>query len=234
MCGKRTPRNVSQFLEGLLFAPRCPQKTDLPVDGSEIPRPTTWHVQNSGNIGRNNQLQLVSLPDFLTINSIILGYPGLKFPGRQLGANLSTLREAERPYPSSIPQTHSQKWQEFQNIPGPSKGCQMVATGCQFTIPYGLLGTPWKVLVNMHLKKNCWFQGSFFGMFQGVMLKGKFLDQIGIFHPLLHGAGCNLVHWVAYQRTFENLPLGFLRMSWTDDFSCCFFAEKMRFVVCIT
>ena len=32
-------------------------------------------------------------------------------------------------------------------IPGPSKGCHMVPKGCQFTIPYGSIGTPWKVLV---------------------------------------------------------------------------------------
>ena len=29
----------------------------------------------------------------------------------------------------------------------PSKECQMVPKGCQFTIPSGLIGTPWKVLV---------------------------------------------------------------------------------------
>ena len=33
------------------------------------------------------------------------------------------------------------------NIPRPSKGCQMVPKGCQFTIPWGFIGTPWKVLV---------------------------------------------------------------------------------------
>ena len=34
-------------------------------------------------------------------------------------------------------------------IPGPSKGCPMVPTGCQFTNPQGLIGTPWKVLVSI-------------------------------------------------------------------------------------
>ena len=32
-------------------------------------------------------------------------------------------------------------------LPGPFKGCQMVAKGCQFILPWGLIGTPWKVLV---------------------------------------------------------------------------------------
>ena len=42
-------------------------------------------------------------------------------------------------------------WNMKQFIPGPYKGCQMVAKGCQFNIPCGLLGTHWKVLV--------WFYG---------------------------------------------------------------------------
>ena len=34
-----------------------------------------------------------------------------------------------------------------ETLPAPSKGCQMVPKGCQFTIPYGLMGTPLKVQV---------------------------------------------------------------------------------------
>ena len=29
--------------------------------------------------------------------------------------------------------------------PAPSEGCQMVPKGCQFTIPWALIGTPLKV-----------------------------------------------------------------------------------------
>ena len=32
-------------------------------------------------------------------------------------------------------------------LPGPCKGWQVVIKGCQFTIPQGLIGTPWKVLL---------------------------------------------------------------------------------------
>ena len=39
----------------------------------------------------------------------------------------------------------------YTYIPGPSKGCQMVAKGCQFNIPWGLIGTPWKVLVYIYI-----------------------------------------------------------------------------------
>ena len=35
----------------------------------------------------------------------------------------------------------------YSHIPAPSKGCQMVPKGCQFTIPWGLIGTPLKVQV---------------------------------------------------------------------------------------
>ena len=35
----------------------------------------------------------------------------------------------------------------YLSIPASSKGCQMVPKGCQFTIPYGLIGTPLKVQV---------------------------------------------------------------------------------------
>ena len=35
----------------------------------------------------------------------------------------------------------------IQYLPGPFKGCQMVAKGCQFILPWDLIGTPWKVLV---------------------------------------------------------------------------------------
>ena len=40
------------------------------VDGSEIPSPTTWDVWNLVNNGINYQPQLVSLPDFWTINRV--------------------------------------------------------------------------------------------------------------------------------------------------------------------
>ncbi len=33
-------------------------------------------------------------------------------------------------------------------ILGPSTGCQMVPKGCEFTILWGVIGTPWKVMVN--------------------------------------------------------------------------------------
>ena len=39
-------------------------------------------------------------------------------------------------------------------LPAPSKGCQMVPKGCQFTIRQGLIGTPWKVLVELHCFLN--------------------------------------------------------------------------------
>ena len=44
------------------------------------------------------------------------------------------------------------------NLPGPSKGCQMVPKGCQFTIRLDLIGTLWKVLVgwwNIMIWREC-------------------------------------------------------------------------------
>ena len=50
-----------------------------------------------------------------------------------------------------------------ETLPAPSKGCQMVPKGCQFTIPYGLMGTPLKVQVGFceppppQKKKTSWW-----------------------------------------------------------------------------
>ena len=48
--------------------------------------------------------------------------------------------------------TYTYIWLKFTvNVPGPSKVCQMVPKGCQFTIPSGLIGTLWKVLVGVYI-----------------------------------------------------------------------------------
>ena len=44
------------------------------------------------------------------------------------------------------------------DVPAPSKGCQMVPKGCQFTIPEGLIGTPLKVQVyicSISVRSSC-------------------------------------------------------------------------------
>ena len=89
-------------------------------------------------------------------------------------------------------------WNMKQFIPGPSKGCQMVAKGCQFNIPWGLLGTHWKVLV--------WFYDIFLGCSENQSRwsrDNKFIPKT-VLHPLqsLPVSCCDEMH-----RCFVGLPL---------------------------